>query len=53
MLITFFQPKYNIWISKIEGCIICLEDLGMAAMSFKKNSFPKNLPNISLYERVA
>lgn len=37
MLITFLQPKYNIWISKIEGCIICLEDLGMAAMSFKKN----------------
>lgn len=42
MLITFLQPKYNIWISKIEGCTICLDNLGVAAMSFKKNSFPNS-----------
>lgn len=45
MLITFFQPKYNIWISRMEGCIICLEALEMAAILFKENSFSKNQPN--------
>lgn len=37
MLFTFLQPKYNIWISRMAGCVIFLEALGMAAILFKEN----------------
>lgn len=48
MLITFFQPKYSIWISRMEGCIIFLEALEIAGILFKENSFSKNQQNFVL-----